>query len=294
VCDPYQVPLLSYRAMVIDNITKFKQPGYSPFWPAPLSIPHVDWMPHAFIAEMISYYISEWAHVYTSTNAEYRKEDYELPPLMFSVHANESLGGECDGPLTVLSSMANEHISGNFTPFQNPNSEFRNRNTNYYQPWRYIRDLPHKPHGWIVSSMMYNPLKDQPPTISFPVHVMTGEVSVTYLSTYENAGVFEMWLSYADWSSNGGARRAPSPSVLGCCNTSKRAVYPSVRGGASSASKWVDTLNSAKRVSQLVIVSAVFSYSGVFVLNIRHVWLGEEEVRKRGGDKIKILGVRTC
>ena len=51
-----------------------------------------------------------------------------------------------------------------------------------------------KPFGWITSSADREP--DVNFThIAFPVELATGRVSVTYLSSYENAGVMELWVS---------------------------------------------------------------------------------------------------
>lgn len=72
---------------------------------------------------------------------------------------------------------------------------------------------------------------------------------------------------------------------------------PNVPRVGVSTSAYIDTLRPSdlSRVSE--IKSAVINTGyrgGNFVLNLHHVPLSDEERERRGGDKVKILGISSC
>lgn len=69
------------------------------------------------------------------------------------------------------------------------------------------------------------------------------------------------------------------------------------KGFGVSTSLFVDTLRSKDlaRVSEVKMITARTAYhGGTFAMNIYHVSLSDEEYDRRGGDKVKILGISSC
>jgi hypothetical protein len=94
--------------------------------------------------------------------------------------------------------------------------------------WTFRRDRLDKPYGWIADS---NPQEDSVAVqvgnqLTFEVLLVTGTISVTYLSSYENSGIFEVYMGLKDHSSNGGIQRTyPIPPWTMCKSVLEDADY---------------------------------------------------------------------
>lgn len=84
---------------------------------------------------------------------------------------------------------------------------------------------------------------------------------------------------------------------LGCCNTSHAKRRPNEKKAGVSTSKYIDTLRdeNASRVSEIKVETIHTGYrGGYFLVNIEQIRLSAEELARRGGDKVKILGISSC
>ena len=112
----------------------------------------------------------------------------------------------------------------------------------YWVGWDWTRDRPDKPLGWIADS---SNRKAPVAHITFLVELVKGQVSISYLESYENSGILEVWLSFIDKSLLEGvhAVKPPvnsiqkaispiekDPNYVYCCEITKdkRAIYPHI------------------------------------------------------------------
>ena len=92
-------------------------------------------------------------------------------------------------------------------------------------------------------------------------------------------------------------REDSDPSVVGCCNNTKekRNMYTAMQGLGHSRSTFIDTLQSSGlRASEIRTQTINFGMTGTFALNLLHRSLPAGALAERGGDKVKVLGVRAC
>jgi len=307
VCRQYSVPFVPYRRVLMAEISTFKpDPAYperlhSPYYYVPLINHHPDWRAHQVLADMLAHYMIRAAAFVSGQAAKgvslalpsYGKE------LVFKPVTTSSGSGEqgllyCEGPLTEMTEMPGFVQMQPFEPYYKSDDPGKNP----YQGWELRKDSPAKPKGWIAQSDIGDAaglgvVAAKEPRVVFKVHLLKGEVSISYLSTYQNAGKVEIWLSYTDWENSRGYYESKEAGVIGCCSK-KRWDYPSPFRSLQSHSAWLDTLDENDKISQTKVATFRFSYSGVFLLNIKHERLDADEVKRRGGDKVKILGIRTC
>lgn len=87
-----------------------------------------------------------------------------------------------------------------------------------------------------------------------------------------------------------------------CCNKSHTVRLPNKKKEGVSTSKLIDTLGpstagtgATSKTSELKVATIHTAYKGgYFFLNIEHVPLPRQELVRRGGDKVKILGISSC
>ena len=288
VLQHYGVPLLSYSNVITPDLNAFvPQPTlpHPPQWYGKSKyVTHPSYPTHILLAQTVAYFL-------TAIGARIPSEVPTPRPLPQHIFANTSKSENafCSPALTSLSSIDSD--SSALTPFVP--YQVKGRHVDYYQGWEYVRDMPGKPLGWVSNSSMNASATTR---LVFEVTLAQGEVSITYLETYRNAGRLEVWLSLHDiWARHGILENAQG--VLGCCDRAKArrdASYPVQLSRTPSYSGYIDTFNSNNSVSAVVTKTLRFSYRGTFLLNVRHDPISAEEVRVRGGDKVKLLGIRAC
>ena len=209
-----------------------------------------------------------------------------LGPVVFASHeAAAKYDTMCHPALISMPSSSSNNRSHSFIPYQAPKLF-----SMYYMPWAYESDIPGKPPGWISHNSQIIPRQSR---LAFYIALIEGHVSITYLETYRNAGIMEIWLSMVGYADSL-EMRSSSGDVIGCCDTSKVALYPTIHRGLSTYSAYIDTYRNASRVSEIVTRTIQFAQQGVFLVNIRHFPVGSEEHEARQGDKVKLLGVHSC
>jgi hypothetical protein len=188
VCSSYHVPLISYRAAVIGNVTTALKIPYSSeihddlnkmfsvFWDVPPDYPHPGWFPHRMISELISFHfarfavtISEEQHnssFVTASAAAVNLSNTEqsfLPvhPLFFAdSEATQLLGDQCYPVITSYSTIKSdklqlEELRASFWPyFVSPEDREHQKNSGlfYYFGFHFRIDVPGKPPGWLAES----------------------------------------------------------------------------------------------------------------------------------------------
>jgi hypothetical protein len=305
VCREYAVPFVPYRRVLMPEVGGFTpDPAvpkllYSPYYYVPLTNHHPDWRAHQVLADMIAHYLVRAG----SFVADTKKAGAALPalpapekPVFKPATSAAEAGGEqgrlyCEDPLTEMTGMPGFTQMQPFQPYYKPDDPGKDP----YQGWEYRLDHPSKPMGWIAETnqSLAGGAERKEARVVFKVHLLKGEVSISYLSTYRNAGKVELWLSYTDWENSRGYYESKEPGVIGCCSK-KRWDYPSPFRSLQSHSAFLDTLDTKDKISQTKVATFRFSYSGVFLLNIKHEALDAKEFESRGGDKVKILGIRSC
>ena len=145
-------------------------------------------------------------------------------------------------------------------------------------------------------------------------------MSIEYLETYRNAGVLEVWLGAppphvdvgAAWraagADGGGDHRsvwsaraaldagAPHKSLGAQRSAAARGAAAGPLSRRQSASVLIDTLNDGRRVSEYRVRTVEFGAYGQQLVHLRHSseQLNASEVARRGGDKVKVVGIRAC
>jgi hypothetical protein len=316
VLSAYSLPILSFRnglSQEYDHYWAKENAGHLnlPYWDAPPHYPHPPYSAHQNLADLLSFFFTKLVQHYNSTStSELLSKEINatisghsllpIPPPIYAQSESDYDEDEfCSSPLTVLSSLQQENTTEPFTAYHDVAIEARSpKLKDYDRGWIMKSDLPGKPLGWIASSQ--NRTSSQA-KISFLCHMIHGQVSIAYLSTYQNAGMIEVYLSTHDFSSNGGIgyQVKLKPWSITCCNSSKQQTdgYPSRIGRYSpiSNSAFIDTYKPDVKTSALAVKTVEFSqYGGMFLVNIIHHSLSREEYHRRHGDKVKILGITTC
>lgn len=317
-CRENGIALLSYPDAVLslaknaslDATWRCNNSGYSIFWPAPLHYTHPPWIAHQLVADMVAYFI---AQVVEATPVEVLLA--HAPPRDGSNSGNSSSSNDtsllaahtaCSPAFMSYSTLSDPSdgfdtfaSSFNFTPYFEVPWHQEEYGT-YFEGWELRSDKAGKPPGW-VAERVKNDSRDS--HIAFMVSFLRGALSLTYLETYRNAGVVEFWLSQAKAAGYAGqfhkdhpAQNVSGPPWLGCCDPDKSKLrsplYSSIH--PMTFSLRIDTFNNHSSRSALRTQSFRVNANGKFVLHLRHARLSGEEWSRRGGDKVKILGVSSC
>jgi hypothetical protein len=241
VCDAYGVPLLSYRRAIAEEFEACKHRNSSaPYLhsEAYCSPSHRGKQPnnnfvfklwdgdshpmeatHRVVAQTVGYYITQLVTLYNSSSSSEGSSSSSVSLLglevafperpLYALHKHQMDSqllseGACDNPMTHLSSLDSDEDS-NVTSLQ---EAFKPA---YTEGWSFRTDKPGKPYGWIAESNPRNTglLSVQAKNhMSFIMLLVGGSVSITYLSTYENSGIFEVYVGIRDYSANGGIQSA--------------------------------------------------------------------------------------
>jgi hypothetical protein len=294
VTETYQIPLLSYRLGVWDLLPNPypTRKNFHDLWSAPLWICHPPLITHYYVAMFISIYFTSLIQ-FSNTSSPILPPDkhFNLSPTSDRHSASSSSAAYCEDPYTDLNSGDTPDSITGFQPLNVPN---------FNHGWSYLSDHPDKPYGWISYTNETLPSSPFRPSsvIAFPLVLVRGEISLTYLSTYENAGIIEIYLATpTSYSSNPhGHPQINRPHSLNCCNQTKTLEYKNspLKVDLISNSVWVDTFHSSPRVSAITVRTFMTHYIGSYILVLEHRPLDPQTFAKRGGDKVKILGVRSC
>lgn len=116
--------------------------------------------------------------------------------------ADATLAGGGASSLSHYSSLNSDDEDTNATSLQ---ESFQ---PSVMQGWSFRRDRPGKPFGWIAESRPQDGYiaSAEENMFSFVMTTVSGTITVTYLSTYENSGVFEVYMGVRrnGYESNGG------------------------------------------------------------------------------------------
>lgn len=314
VTDYYDASTVSYAAAVADRVAKAEaiptfdpehhlwgnRVKYSIFWTRESYRPHPNWVTHQLMADMIAELFSrigekiqqlsqsDIARIKASSNLDLKPALYMHDDQIESRIAGSVM---CHPALVVLSTLEQ-----GTAPFTEPYWFYKDykRKPHYFAGWNFTQDVPGKPMGWIADSST-RPAHVSEPHIMFPILLSSGRVSITYLSSYENCGQVEAWLTYIDPATKYGSV-ATGNNIISCCNESvhkSRVVYPHKYMPATN-SAFLDTLDTSAKVSEMRTVTYNFGVAGCFALNLLHSSLPSEEIKRRKGDKVKILGIKSC
>jgi hypothetical protein len=318
ITDHYDAMLLSYRAAVADKVflaeaVKGFDPAhhlggnkvrYSIYWTRESYRPHPNWVTHQLMADMmVELFLAIGARIRLFTRDEVARSVSNafantVPPMLF-MH-DEQVGSRlagavmCHPALVVFSTL-----EAGTSPFTKPYFHGTDkkwqvmRNSFYYEGWGLKEDVPGKPQGWIADSST-RPANATAAHIIFPILLSSGQVSITYLSSYENCGVVEVWLTFIDPATHSG-KVSSGGGIISCCNTSayKYGLYPQ-KGMGMTNSAFLDTLDTSAKVSEMRTVTYNFGVAGSLGLNLLHTRLPGDELARRKGDKVKILGIKSC
>jgi len=338
ICPLYSVPVVSYRKAVRstvkaaeklptnDPMVHFKDTKYSIFWMKYHAVPHPGWLPHQFITELFGYTFTQIVNRLNTKSALVHSATPNFPvkPVFFEDVSSKTMCFPAIVSVSTLnespeetSAKITQNSIGSFSPSFAPyicsarskvckynHAKYRKDsfalNHGYYKGWSFAQDRPGKPYGWMTSS------EGRPDDlnftyIAFPIVLVGGKVSVTYLSSYENAGILELWISYVwvphiDYSIM--KRKDPvMPGVVGCCDKSseKKTLYTHTNGLGHSRTTVIDTLQSSGvKASEIRTTTIDFGMTGTFALNLLHRTQSPSARATRGGDKVKVLGIRAC
>ena len=155
----------------------------------------------------------------------------------------------------------------------------------------------------------------------FNVLSINGIISIRYLSTYENAGKVEVWVSRSnDFRSSGGFRsyrRSSDSEGILLLHVKKQPDYAEAYHNKSESYKfggymslghskdnrvmdcfthsgYIDSYDTAARISEIKEATFRFAASGSLFVHVRHLQLPNEELIKRKGDKFKLIAIRVC
>ena len=87
------------------------------------------------------------------------------------------------------------------------------------------------------------------------------------------------------------------PGVVGCCDNSeeKLNLYTHSKSMGHSRTAVIDTLQtSGVKASEVRTTTIDFGVTGTFAITLLHRTQSARERVARGGDKVKVLGIRAC
>jgi hypothetical protein len=145
-------------------------------------------------------------------------------------------------------------------------------------------DFPGKPEGWVSEGEGKNAFGK----LVLNVVSGTGKVTVSYLKSYRNSGKFEVYFQpikmfISSFLATDPKRRIAHPDMIACCHNPRQ-----------SLSGYVDTYDNSSTTSVIVSRTFHFDVVGALFFVVERVALSGEEIDRRGGDKVKIVAIRTC
>ena len=285
VAKVYSVPLFSYK-----NATQAT--GRSPWWDGDVNSPHPGCSSRHFVANFV---VQALAQLRIADMSSPTWHGYEFPrtlprprfgaavdPRNIQINANEA----CFPAATDLNWLNEAQLNAPKGMTKRPF---------YVQGgWEFRRDAPKHPPGWICTS-------DTPGAwLAFEVELNIGAITITYLETYRNAGVVEVWIGGIPGkygSANGIRKVAATPETAYKTPRSKREIR-SPRPGSPPAhrehtkSYFIDTFNPNSTTSNLQQYTIDFDSVGEHLVHLRHFEVSD--AARRGGDKVKIMAIRSC
>jgi hypothetical protein len=106
-----------------------------------------------------------------------------------------------------------------------------------------------------------------------------------------------IWNAHIDYSIMNREDQFSSPDIVGCCDNTpeKRSIYTDMQGLGHSRTISIDTLQSSRvKASEIRTTTIDFGMTGTFAINLLHRTQSVSERTRRGGDKVKVLGIRAC
>jgi hypothetical protein len=308
LCSHYRVPMLSYRTVVIDEVRQAFQlkefnstfhvhDSFHPpvlFCAAGIEDLHPRFQTHFVIAQFVCDFLEKayLFYMHESRSAELaqvlqrwpvggkdgKSKAVEVVKPLFGYGIDEH-GGMADDRLachpiqTFYSSLPSDDQFVTSHSFSEPLE---------VSGWEFKVDYPGKPEGWVSEGEGKNAYGK----LVLKVVSGTGKVTVSYLKSYRNSGKFEFYfrtLYKMQLSVTDPKRRIAHPDMIACCHNHRQ-----------SLSGYVDTYDNSSTTS--VIVSRTFHFDVVGLVHfvVQRVALSGEEVDRRGGDKVKIVSIRTC
>jgi hypothetical protein len=295
VCARLGVPLLSYRSLVLQQVRHaFSLPTHDPcvhvnrtrspvfFNTIFIEDLHPMFQSHVIIAQFVCDFFEKAFSFYT--HESHRPQREEAGRRWSRVGEGEGEEGAEEG------SLVDQHTSCH--PIQSfysslPSDQPFVTNKMFHKSteavgWKYKVDHPGKPYGWVSEgNRTFGKLL-------FPVVLLNGQVTVTYLKSYRNCGKFQLFFQPSKFLSGNFEKSSPMklhehPNLIPCC-----------RNPWQTFSADIDTFDNTPMTS--VIVSRTFQFDMIGLLNVvvYRVPLSTEETAHRSGDKVKILSLRTC
>jgi hypothetical protein len=298
IAHDYGTLALSYRSTVISEVL---QNPRMIFWGAKLGDVHPPLQTHQFICDLIVYaftiivkdlqlYLSYALHneMHLPKWNNYAMHLLSLPPIYQFKDGNESVGA-CSAPITVMTSIPNTKST---VPFE-PNTKYMWRcpkGVNCSRSgWNFTSDIPGKPMGWIADSAS-RPINQTTAHIAFDITMLQGAISLLHLQTYQNAGIMKVWVSTEEHI------------VKHYCDNRKKDKnlllehYPYIAlHVVHSDPVYIDTYQNHSSTSEVKFTNIIIPQcQGAAILHVSHTTLPDVERKWRGGDKVKLLGIRAC
>jgi len=133
--------------------------------------------------------------------------------------------------------------------------------------------------------------------MAFSVSLVHGFVTVTYLESYRNAGVLEVWVGTRphDYGSDGSIKTDEDAERKNRPYKFDERLSPGTdENTAPSASFFIDTFDGARTTPEFRERTFDVRAHGGQLLHLRHSGLSADERARRGGDKVKVVGIRSC
>jgi hypothetical protein len=325
VCEEHGVAHLSYRRSVIENVTAaynatlremspqqhaatyyLNNSEYPIFWgPAPLHYVHPNWIVHQLVCDLVASFFSRMSKILqllsTTVIGTPRQDSSSAKPPPSDPFIHDLI---CQPVVMEKTSLPNNSTTNATTfPFE---PSYRGLPLQC-KGWELRSDQLGKPPGWIAETTSASNSADK--EVVFTVVLVSGFVSISYLHTYRNAGKFsvfvaptqEHWLTGHLLSDVHHPRSRKNVTdeeanyTLRCCDASSL--------GKGTASKQfhehptkpftIDTF-AASKFSNIRTTTLRVHGTGIFLIHFKHVPLGDDERKARGGDKVKILSLRSC
>jgi hypothetical protein len=279
VTQAYHIPLLSYRLAVIDRIPRPfpSRTNFSDLWKASIHFPHPNKETHFYITWYLTIYLNSMIRDHNDSQERSNSKIPSLPKnKLFNQTSSSSMTRGsleyCLDPYVDLSS--DEDTPTSISQFL-PSQPEEHRKVHKYVGWEYTMDRPGKPFGWISGASSWSSNRTSSLLI-FDIVLVHGQISLTYLSTYQNAGVIEIYLASKHYLSIPFHILNPSPfPTLRCCNATKEQMLskdPRVpfRLVSLSTSAWIDTFQSKAKESTEAVMTYQSPYYGNYLLVIEH------------------------
>ena len=161
--------------------------------------------------------------------------------------------------------------------------------------WLFLSDSQKHPPGWICQTLPLQASKST--SMAFSISMVHGFVTITYLESYRNAGILEVWVGTKpkDYGSDGSIKTDEDAERLNRPYKFDPAVTPGTdENCAASASFFIDTFDGERSTSEFRERTFNVRAHGGQLLHLRHTGLPEAERVRRGGDKVKVVGIRSC